>query len=102
MAEFKRIGSKGELPAAGEAREFQANGKPICVANIGGTISAMENSCLHRGGPLSQGVIDGNKVVCPWHGWAWDVTSGEAAHNPAAKIKTYAIKIEGDDVLVEI
>ena len=44
--------------------------------------SAMENVCLHRGGPLGQGMIEGGKVVCPWHGWAWDPKTGEAAQNP--------------------
>ncbi len=102
MAAYVKIGTKGDLPAENEAKEFNVSGKVICVANVDGTCSAMDNVCIHRGGPIGQGVVAEGKVICPWHGWMWDPTTGEAAHNPAAKIAVYPIKIEGDDVLVEI
>jgi len=102
MAGFIKIGSKSELPAANEAREFSCGDKVICVANVNGSISAMDNICLHRGGPLGQGIIEGDKIVCPWHGWQYNAKTGEAAHNPAAKVAIYPIKIEGDDVLIEM
>jgi nitrite reductase (NADH) small subunit len=102
MATFVRIASASELPANGEAREFVAGEKTICLANCEGALSAMDNVCLHRGGPLGQGVIEDGKVICPWHGWQYDPRTGEAAHNPAAKVAVYPIKVEGDDVLVEI
>ena len=62
----------------------------------------MDNVCLHRGGPLGQGVIEGDKLVCPWHGWLWDPKTGEAVHNRAAKISVYPIRVEGDAVIVEL
>jgi nitrite reductase (NADH) small subunit len=102
MPSFTRIASKAELPDEGEAREFNLGDKMICIANVNGEITAMDNVCLHRGGPLGQGVIEGDKIVCPWHGWQYIAKSGEAAHNPAAKLALYPIKVEGDDVLVEI
>src|SRR5229473_1510068 len=49
-----------------------------------------------------QGMIEGSKLVCPWHGWQWDPKTGEAAHNPSAKVAVYPLKIESGDVLVEI
>jgi nitrite reductase (NADH) small subunit len=102
MASFTRIAGKAELPDEGEAREFNCGEKIICVANVNGEITAMDNVCLHRGGPLGQGVVDGDKIVCPWHGWQYVAKTGEAAHNPAAKLAIYPIKVEGDDVLIEI
>ncbi len=102
MSQFIRIASKSELPGENEAREFNVGDRVVCVANVNGTFSAMDNVCLHRGGPIGQGVVDAGKVVCPWHGWAWDPGTGEAAHNPAAKLAVYPIKIEGDDVMVQI
>lgn len=102
MAGFVRIASKSELPPAGEAREFACGEKMVCVANVNGTISAMDNVCLHRGGPLGQGVIEGDKIICPWHGWQFNAATGEAAHNPAAKVKVYAVKVEGEDVMVDV
>jgi nitrite reductase (NADH) small subunit len=102
MPEFVKLTTQSELPAEGEAKEFPCGEKIICVANVNGSISAMDNVCLHRGGPLGQGVIEGNKVVCPWHGWQWDPKTGEAAHNPNAKVAVYPLKVEGGDVMVEL
>ena len=102
MAEFVRLCSKADLPDDGETKEITVGDKVICVANVNGTISAMDNVCLHRGGPLGQGVIADNKVVCPWHGWMWDPKTGAADQNPAARIAVYPIKLEGDDVYVQV
>jgi nitrite reductase (NADH) small subunit len=102
MSEFIKLATQSELPAEGEAKEFTCGDKVICVANLNGAITAMDNVCLHRGGPLGQGVIEGNKLVCPWHGWQWDLKTGEAAHNPAAKVAVYPIKVEGGEVLVAV
>jgi nitrite reductase (NADH) small subunit len=102
MPEFVRLATQSELPAEGEAKEFPCGDKVICVANVNGSITAMDNVCLHRGGPLGQGMIEGDKVVCPWHGWQWDPKTGEAAHNPNAKVAVYPLKVENGDVLVEV
>ena len=97
-----RIASQADLPAKNEAKEFPCGDKTVCVANVNGTITAMDNVCLHRGGPLGQGVIEKGKVVCPWHGWAWDPVTGQAVHNPNAKVAVYPLKVENGEVLVEI
>lgn len=102
MAEFVKLTTKSQLPSTNEAKEFVYGDRVICVANVGGTVSAMDNVCLHRGGPLGQGTIEAGKVVCPWHGWAWDPKTGEAVHNPNARVALYPIKIEGEDVLVQL
>src|SRR3954468_8405887 len=97
-----RIAGKAELPPPGEAREFACGDKMVCVANVGGEITALDNVCMHRGGPLGQGRIEGDKIVCPWHGWAFDARTGQVGHNASAKIPTYPITVEGDDVLVDV
>jgi nitrite reductase (NADH) small subunit len=102
MSEFVKLTSEAELPPPGEAREFSCGDKTICVANVQGSITAMENVCLHRGGPLGQGAIENGKVVCPWHGWQWDPQSGEATHNPRAKLAVFPLKVENGNVMVEI
>lgn len=102
MANFVKIAAKSELPEAGEVREFTYGDKVICIANVDGTLTAMDNVCLHRGGPLGQGVVSGGKVICPWHGWEYDPKTGAASHNPAARVAVYPIKVEGDNVMVEI
>jgi nitrite reductase (NADH) small subunit len=97
-----KLTTQAELPGANEAEEFSCGKKEICIANVNGEYSAMDNVCLHQGGPLGQGMIENGKVVCPWHGWAWDPRTGEAAHNTKAKIAVYPIKIENGHVLIEL
>jgi len=99
---FTKLTTEAELPPTNEAKEFPCGDKMICVANVNGTITAMDNVCLHRGGPLGQGVIEKGKVVCPWHGWVWDPKTGEAGHAPAAKLAVYPLKMENGEVWIEI
>ena len=102
MPTFTKLTAESELPPIDEAKEFPCGAKTICVANVNGTYSAMDNVCLHRGGPLGQGMIEGNKVVCPWHGWAWDTKTGAAVQDPSRKVAVYPLKIESGEVLIEI
>jgi nitrite reductase (NADH) small subunit len=102
MPTFTKLATESELPPADEAKEFPCGGKTMCIANVNGTYSAMDNVCLHRGGPLGQGMIEGGKVVCPWHGWAWDPKTGVSTQNPSMKVAVYPMKIEAGDVLIEV
>ncbi|MFB3917757.1 MAG: Rieske (2Fe-2S) protein [Terriglobales bacterium] len=99
---FIRVASVSELPGLNEAKEFTAGAKVICIANVNGTFSAMDNVCLHRGGQLGQGVVLDGKVICPWHGWRWDPVTGAAVEDANLKLEIYSLKIEGDDVLVYV
>jgi nitrite reductase (NADH) small subunit len=99
---FIKLTAQSELPAEGEVKEFELAGKAICVANVNGVISAMDNVCLHMGGPLGQGYVERSKVVCPWHGWEYDPKTGEVDHDPRLKLAIYRIKVENGDVLVEV
>ncbi len=99
---FTKITTQSELPAGNQAREFPCGSKVVCVANVMGAIIAMENICLHRGGPLGQGTVEDGKLVCPWHGWRWDPQTGAAVHNPNARLTVYPIKIESGDVMIDV
>lgn len=101
MSLFK-LAPAAEMPAPGQAKEFPCGDRMVCVANVNGTLSALDNVCLHRGGPLGQGYLEDGKIVCPWHGWQFDAATGQLGHNPAAKTKTYALRTEGEDVLVDL
>lgn len=102
MSQYVKIANASELPAVGEAKEFELNGKTICIAHTEEGCSAMDNVCVHRGGPLGQGVLDGNKIVCPWHGWSFDVNTGASAFDRTVRVAVYPMKVEGDDVLVAL
>ena len=97
-----RLCFKSELPPEGQATEITVGERVICVANAHGEICAMDNVCLHRGGPLGQGLIEGNKIVCPWHGWMFDLHTGAAVHDSHARVPVYPIKIQGDEVMVDL
>ncbi|HZQ20140.1 MAG TPA: Rieske (2Fe-2S) protein [Terriglobales bacterium] len=99
---FVKLTTQSELPSPGEAKEFELGVKVICVANVSGTITAMDNVCLHMGGPLGQGYIEGNKIVCPWHGWEYDLKTGELGDDPKSKLPVYSIKVENGDVFIEM
>jgi nitrite reductase/ring-hydroxylating ferredoxin subunit len=96
---FARVARKDEI-APGSIREFQVDGLTLAIANVGSKFYAINNTCLHRGGPLGQGELHGVAVTCPWHGWQYDVTTGKLTMNPAVSVKTYTIEVRGDDLWV--
>ncbi|MGH9778900.1 MAG: Rieske (2Fe-2S) protein [Candidatus Acidiferrales bacterium] len=99
MARFVKVAKVNEMPP-GSAREFQADGRMIALFNVDGNFYAVDNTCLHRGGPLGQGTLEGEVVTCPWHGWQYNVKSGEAVFNEQIKVQCYEVKVEGDDICV--
>jgi nitrite reductase (NADH) small subunit len=102
MSEWTRLGPEPAMPGEGEAKEFAAGGKTLCVARVNGALCAMDNECPHRGGPLAEGTVEEGKIVCPWHAWAFDPKTGAASHNPNAKVAVYEIRIEGGDVFTKL
>jgi nitrite reductase/ring-hydroxylating ferredoxin subunit len=98
---FLRAAKKDEVPP-GSIREFQLDGKTVAVANVDGKLFAINNTCLHRGGPLGQGELEGKTVTCPWHGWQYDVTSGKVTLNPAVGVETYPVEFRGEDIFVDV
>src|SRR5207244_11977113 len=72
---FARTAKTNEI-TAGTIREFQVEGKAIALANVGGKYYAINNTCLHRGGPLGQGVLHGTIVAFTRLCWDYDVSSG--------------------------
>jgi nitrite reductase (NADH) small subunit len=98
---FVRVAKTTEI-APGQIREIQLEGTTIAVANVGGQFHAVNNTCLHRGGPLGQGSLQGNIVTCPWHGWSFDVTSGRVTHNQVGGVACYPVELRGEDVYVDI
>ena len=101
MAEFVRVIAASEL-SPGACTEVTAGGRPVALFNVGGTFHAIGNTCIHRGGPLGQGALDGTTVLCPWHGWSYDVTTGVSTVNPELRVDRYEVKVEDGQVLVRV
>jgi len=97
---FERAAKVLEIPA-GTIKEVQVAGLAIAVANVSGSFYAINNTCLHRGGPLGQGQLNGKVVTCPWHGWEYDVTTGKTVQNANAGVGCFAVEIRGDEIYIE-
>lgn len=93
------VAKVSEVPP-GTAKVVVVAGRPVALFNVGGTFFATDNVCLHRGGPIGEGVLDGTCVTCPWHGWEYDVRTGQNLGNPAAKLRTYRVVVEDGGVTV--
>ena len=76
MAEFIKVASISELEL-GSCKTVEVQGKVIALFNVGGRIYALDNTCLHQGGPLGEGRLEGEVVTCPWHMWEFNVRTGE-------------------------
>jgi nitrite reductase (NADH) small subunit len=96
-----KVASIGEV-SEGQARVVEAEGRSLALFNVGGSYYALDNECAHRGGPLGEGDLEGRLVVCPWHAWRWDVTTGRNANNPAVTMACYSVRVEADGVFVEL
>lgn len=102
MSEWVRLCALEELPAPGNLREVEVEGRTLCVANIEGTLHAMDNLCPHRQGPLGQGWIEGYTAVCPWHAWAFDCRTGIAEEPEQGQVKVFPVRTEDGTVLVDL
>lgn len=102
MSEFVRICSQGEIPAPGTVKEFQVNGRALCVANVDGAVCVLDGTCPHEGGPLGEGTIEGGKVMCPWHAISFDVKTGSTDEDPALKVEVMEAKVEGGELRARI
>ena len=98
---FIRTARKEEIPT-GAIREYQIEGKTVAIANVDGKLFAINNVCLHRGGPLAQGDLQGKIVTCPWHGWTYDVETGKSTLNSAVGVDCFAIEVRGEDIFVDV
>jgi nitrite reductase/ring-hydroxylating ferredoxin subunit len=80
--------------------EAQFEGQTIILCRSGEEVRAMEGICPHRGAQLSQGRLVGNVLVCPWHDWAFDVTTGHGLSNPMSRLCRYEVEVRDGDVFV--
>ena len=99
MADYICVAKADEIPA-GQGRTVEVEGKKIAVFNVDGNLYAIDDTCVHRGGPLGQGQLDGSVVSCPWHSWRFDVTTGACLTISSGRTRCYPIKIEGSDIWV--
>jgi nitrite reductase (NADH) small subunit len=103
MANFVKVATTNDL-APGNGMVVEVEGKPVALFNVGGQFYALDNTCVHRGGPLGEGYVDSTNltVQCPWHGWVYSLVNGVSPVNPMAKVEKFEVKVEGDEVMVAV
>jgi 3-phenylpropionate/trans-cinnamate dioxygenase ferredoxin subunit len=100
MAGFVKVATLGEVPP-GTAKQVRVDGRLVAIANVRGTIYAVDDTCTHEDESLSAGPVVGEIIVCPKHGSRFHLPTGRVLSLPAVRpVRTYAVKVEGDDILL--
>lgn len=98
---WNKVARVSELPAE-SAVEVMVDRRPYAICHVGGEIRALDGVCIHRGGPLGHGMIHDGRLVCPFHLWEFDCRSGEYDYDPTQRVATYPVKLEGDEIWIEV
>ena len=88
---------------AGVPRLVEAEGRRIVLARVGDAVYACADTCAHKGGPLSEGKLSGTRLACPWHGWHYDVKTGQCVFpGRGASVASYPVEITNGEIHVEL
>jgi nitrite reductase/ring-hydroxylating ferredoxin subunit len=97
-----KVAQEDEL-SPGQARRVKVHGKRLALFNIDGNFYALEDTCAHQGGPLSEGAVAGDQVTRPWHGAKFNIRTSEVL-DPAARqnIARYNVRLTGPDTEIQV
>lgn len=99
---FMRAAKVSEIPR-GRVKIVEIGDEEVALCNVQGEILAIANVCTHDNGPLATGFLLGDEIECPRHGARFGVRDGSVRALPAiAPLPTFKVRIEGDDVLVDV
>ena len=99
MSDWIPIGEASECPP-GKSIERVAGGRMVAIANVNGTLHAIDGLCPHQGGPLGRGQLCGAVLTCPWHGWQFDVVTGR--HQVSATVQQTVHEVRDREGTIEI
>ena len=101
MSEFHEVATLTEVQNE-TGKEVVVNGQLVALFNVDGEIFAIDGMCAHAGGPLGTGCLEGKIVTCPWHGWQYDVSTGQHCLTENIRQTTYPVKVEEGKIFVEV
>lgn len=96
-----KVGPRSRLEP-GSVMEVCVGEEIYAVCNVDGALYAVAGACPHNGGPLGHGAMNGYNVVCPWHLWEFDCRTGAYDRDPGLLLRTFPVRVEGDDILLEL
>jgi nitrite reductase/ring-hydroxylating ferredoxin subunit len=98
----RRVASVDKVPA-GQPKLVEIDGTRIVLARVGDAFYALGDVCSHRGGPLSEGKLTGPRLACPWHGWIYDVRTGQCLFpGRGAGVPVYPVRTDANQIFVEM
>ena len=94
---------RSDLPV-GRGWPVRVGAASIAVFDVEGELLAVDNECRHVGNPIDDGFVDAGCVTCPWHGWRYDLRTGEhmTMFGRRRGLRTYPVRTDGDYVLIEV
>ena len=101
VAEFEVV-ARVEDVAPGTVKTVYAGDEPIALARVGDDFYATQHACLHLQGPLGEGTVEDHVLTCPWHGWQYNLRTGENEFDRAIQLKTYEVRVEDGQVKVAV
>ncbi|HEV3415936.1 MAG TPA: non-heme iron oxygenase ferredoxin subunit [Pirellulales bacterium] len=101
MPNWIQVAAVSDCPP-GTALELSAGERVIALFNVDGAFHALDGICPHQGGPLGEGDLAGCIVTCPWHGWQFDVRTGQNQLSASVRQPSFPVRVEGDFVLVDL
>ncbi len=103
MGKWVKVANTNDIPQ-GQGAAFDVEGQTVAVFNVNGSYYAIDDTCPHSGGPLSEGDVDENKnVTCPWHEAQFSLENGDVLCPPAFEgVSTYPVTVEGDEIKIEV
>lgn len=101
MSEFVTVATTQDIPP-GTGRTVEVQGVWIAVFNVDGSFFAVDNTCPHAGGPIGEGSLSGDIVTCPWHGWQFNVRTGERSGNPNFTVACCPVRVEDEQIQIAL
>ncbi|MEF9601204.1 nitrite reductase small subunit NirD [Paracoccus sp. PXZ] len=100
MTIFVDIGALDEIPRQGARVIRTAQGCVAVFRTLDDRVFALDDRCPHKGGPLSEGIVHGDRVTCPLHNWVFDMNSGAAQGADEGAVRTWPVRVEQGRVLI--
>ena len=101
MSGFVTVANAADI-LPGTCRTVEVHGVWVALFNVNGSYFAVDNTCPHAGGPIGEGSLSGDIVTCPWHGWQFNVRTGEREGNPNFTVACCPVRVEGREIQIAL